>query len=74
MRQAYEQLGPEFALIEALIARRIEQRLTQEDLARRIGTRQSAISRLERGEANPTLGFLKKVAAALDASVLVSLS
>ena len=74
VRQAYEQLGPEFALIEALIARRIEQRLTQEDLARRIGTRQSAISRLERGEANPTLGFLKKVAAALDASVLVSLS
>ena len=74
IKRAYDEFGSEFALVEALIAKRIERGFTQEALARRIGTRQSAISRLERGEANPTLGFLKKVAIALDASVSVSLS
>ena len=74
IRAAYKSLRPEFALVEALIAKRIECGFTQEVLARRIGTKQSAISRLERGAANPSLGFLKKIAHALGASVSVSLS
>jgi len=46
---------------------REEEGLTQTDLARRIGTRQPNISRLERGEAAslPSLDLLNRVAAAL---------
>ena len=58
----YEKLQPEFALIRAMIDSRIHSGLTQEDLAEKIGTKQSVISRLERGHGNPTVSFLKKMA------------
>jgi predicted transcriptional regulator len=74
VKEAYEDLGPEFFLIEKLIERRLQKGLTQEALARRIGTKQSAISRLERGEYNPTLGFLRKVAVGLDAKLKITVS
>lgn len=62
LRVEYAKLQPEFALIRA----RIEKGLTQEDLAKRIGTKQSVISRLESGRANPSVAFLKKLAQALN--------
>jgi transcriptional regulator with XRE-family HTH domain len=43
--------------------------LTQVELAERIGTTQSAISRAEIGAAMPTLGLLERVANATDTSV-----
>lgn len=58
----YEKQQPEFALISAMIDTRISRRLTQEDLAQKVGTKQSVISRLERGHGNPTVSFLKKLA------------
>jgi len=48
--------------------------LSQADLADRIyGTRkqQSAISRLERGDASPTVETLKKIADALDCELVI---
>ncbi len=74
IKQAYENLGPEFALIEMIIKRRIKDGLTQEELAKRIGTKQSAISRLESGMYNPTISFLQKIADALDAKLRISLA
>jgi len=74
IKQAYEKLGPEFAVIEMIIKRRITKGLTQKELARRIGTRQSAVSRLESGKYNPTLSFLQKVADALDARLKISIA
>lgn len=62
LRAEYAKLQPEFALIRA----RIEKGLTQEDLAKRIGTKQSVISRLESGKRNPSIAFLQKLAQALN--------
>ena len=73
IKKAYEELGPEFALIRMIIKKRLEKGLTQKELARRIGTKQSAVSRLESGAYNPTLSFLKKVAEALDSELKISL-
>lgn len=73
-REAYDALGPEFALVQTIIEKRIKRGLTQEALARKIGTKQSAIARLESGTSNPTLEFLEKVATALDAQLVVSIS
>lgn len=58
----YEKQQPEFALIRAMIDTRIRRGLTQEDLAEKVGTKQSVISRLESGRGNPTISFLKKLA------------
>ena len=65
--KAYQELQPEFAIIEKIIRARIEEGITQKDLAKRMKTKQSAISRLESGRANPSLSFLQRLAKALDA-------
>lgn len=74
VKKAYNALGSEFALAEMLIKKRIEQNLTQAQLAKKIGTKQSAISRMEQGSYNPTLGFLKKVSKALNTELQISIS
>ena len=72
IRHAYDELEPEFAIITLLIRARLRKRLSQRELAERVGTKQSAISRLESGTYNPSLSFLYKVADALDARIKVS--
>lgn len=62
LRAEYDKLQPQFAILRA----RIEKGLTQEELAQKVGTKQSVISRLESGRANPSVGFLKKLAQALN--------
>ena len=69
---AYDALELEFQIAVALIRRRLEKGLTQRELAKRVGTKQSAIARLESGSYNPTLGFLKKVTSALDARLTIT--
>lgn len=52
-------------LVEAMIARRRELGLTQEEVAKRSGIKQSAVARLENGAAIPRLDTLVKVAISL---------
>ncbi|MBI4120541.1 MAG: helix-turn-helix transcriptional regulator [Parcubacteria group bacterium] len=73
VRQSYNALGPEFEIAALFIKRRIAEGFTQKDLARRIGTKQSAVSRFESGEYNPTLNLLHKMAQGLNAKVKVTL-
>lgn len=73
IKRFYEKLGPEFAVIEMIIKRRIEKGWSQKELAKKIGTKQSAISRLESGTYNPSLSFLRKVGEALGAKLKISL-
>ena len=73
IKKAYEKLGPEFSLIAMFIKKRIERGLTQKELAQKIKTKQSAISRLESGSYNPSIVFLQKVADGLNTKLKVSL-
>ena len=74
INKAYNELGPEFDLINLIIEERLKRGLTQKELAKKIGTKQSAISRLERGTYNPTVSFLRKVAAALETELHINFS
>lgn len=65
-RREYERLQPERVLFQKIIESRIKKGLTQKKLAHKLKTTQSAISRLESYRANPTLTFMKKLAAAFD--------
>ncbi len=60
IKKAYDDLGPEYVLIETIIQKRLERGLTQRQLAEKIGTKQSAISRLEGGQFNPTFSLLNR--------------
>ncbi len=64
-KKAYDDLEFEFQLIRALIVARVEKKLTQRELAKKIGVAQSALARFESGRTNPTLSFLKKVTVGL---------
>lgn len=66
IKAEYEKVQPEFALINEVLRARSEKGITQKDLAERVGTKQSVISRLEAGRANPSVAFLKKLALALN--------
>jgi ribosome-binding protein aMBF1 (putative translation factor) len=71
-RKEYEALEPEYRLASDLICLRLSKGLTQEELARRIHTRQSAIARLESAASLPSLSTVKRVAEALDADLYVT--
>ncbi|NCC08718.1 MAG: XRE family transcriptional regulator [Clostridia bacterium] len=58
----YDALAPQYEIIRTVIAERDAQHLTQKELAQRCGIKQSNISRLENGNANPSLAFLQKIA------------
>ncbi len=66
---ALQEMEPEFQVAKEVLRLRLAQGLTQEELAERIGTKQASISRLERASYKPSLGFLQRVAAALNARV-----
>lgn len=68
-KKEYEKLEPRYELVALIIKTRLEQNLTQEELARRIGTKKSNISRLESGKYNPSLDFIIKVAEAFGKKV-----
>lgn len=71
-KAAYDALESEYQLISELIGKRLEKNLTQKQLAEKIGTKQSAICRLESGEGNPSFKFLKRVAKGLDSTLKIS--
>lgn len=62
VRAEYEALRPEMEVIRALVGARIEQNLTQKQLAERTGIRQSNISRIENGSCSPTIATLQQLA------------
>ncbi len=72
VKKEYDRLGPEFAIISQLIDIRAKKGLTQKGLAEKLGTKQSAIARLESGNGNPTLEFLQKTAKALGRRLTIS--
>ncbi len=67
----YEKLKPRYEAVEQIIRARKEQNITQSELAKRVGTQKSNISRLESGNYNPSLDFLVKVAESLGKSLSV---
>lgn len=73
VKDAYDELGPRYELIRAEIEIRREIGMTQKQLAEKMGTAQSNISRFESGTYNPSLGFLYKMARSLGKTLKISM-
>lgn len=67
------ELTPRYELVEQLKAARKAQDMTQEDLAAKVGTKKSNISRFESGRYNPSLDFVIKVAGSLGKQLQINL-
>jgi transcriptional regulator with XRE-family HTH domain len=63
-REGYDALAPEFGVASVLIEARTRAKLSQAALARKMGTSQSTIARLESGAAKPSLSTLERFAKA----------
>jgi DNA-binding XRE family transcriptional regulator len=71
---AYEEMAPEFELVKSIIELRKAHGMTQDDLAKAIGSKQPAIARIESGRyRGMSLSTLEKMAHALDARLVVRL-
>ena len=68
---ALDDRAPYEEIARRLIAFRIEHGLSQTELGRRCGVSQPAIARLESAEHEPRLETLRRVAHALDASLVL---
>ena len=64
-RKEYEEMQPEIDVIRAIVDARTSQNLTQKELSERTGINQAHISKLENGNANPSIKTLQRLAAAL---------
>jgi DNA-binding XRE family transcriptional regulator len=69
IRREYEALNPKYEIIRRLIMQRNKLRMSQAQLARKVGVKQPAICRFETGNSNATLNTFIKVASALDLSI-----
>ncbi len=67
----YDALEPEFAIIQAMVDARKSSGLTQKQLAQRTGIAQADISKLENGNANPSLRTLRRLAAGMGAKLKI---
>ena len=72
-RYEYEKLEPEFQIAKQIIGARIKRKMTQEELAEKVGTGQAVISRLEGMNGKPSISLLQKVAHALNIKIRVTI-
>ena len=71
-KKEYEALQPERAIIQAIIDARKQSGLTQKELSERTGITQGDISKLERGNANPSIRTLERIAEGLGMRLQIS--
>lgn len=71
-REALKETKPEYEIARAFILARIKHRLTQKQLAVKLKTRQSVISRVENGQTTASISFLKRFAEIFGGKVEIS--
>ncbi len=62
----WKKIEPHYQLTRQLIGARLKKNMTQAQLAKKVGTGQAVISRLEGGNAKPSISLLERVARALE--------
>ncbi len=68
-KSEWDELEPEYQVIRAMIEARQEKNITQKELSDLTGIAQADISRLENGNANPSLRTLQRLAAGLGMTI-----
>jgi DNA-binding XRE family transcriptional regulator len=69
VKKEYDSMRFEYKIAETLIEARVKAKMTQADVARKMNTTQSAVARLESGNAFPSLQTIHKYASAINRSI-----
>lgn len=72
LKEIYDESQANCQIVKAICEARISKSLTQKDLSNITGISQADLSRLETGNANPSLRTLKRIAKALDCTLTIS--
>lgn len=73
-KQEWTASEPEYLLACQLIEKRLEKKISQRELAKKVHTSQAVISRIESMQANPSLDLLKRIAHALNLQIKIQLN
>ena len=65
LREEYQNLEPEFSVIQAIIDARVSSGMSQQELSKKTGIAQGDISKIERGNGNPSVKTLQRLAAGM---------
>ena len=65
LQREYDRLGPRFAMIDAIVKARKRRKMSQRELAERLGVTKTVVSRLESGQHSPRLETVYDLARAL---------
>lgn len=71
-KTAYEQKELRFKIIDILVGLRLQYKLTQGELAKKLGTTQTVISRIENGSVNVGIDFLQKLGNAFNKKIEIT--
>ncbi len=69
LKKEYDKLALEYKIISQIIDLRKKRKISQKQLAELLNTKQPSIARLESGDYNPSIEFLKKIAEVLGAEL-----
>jgi len=72
-QKEYEKADADFALVEALVRARTDAKMSQADVAKRIGTTQSGIARLGGCKVSPSISTLRRYAEATGSKLQINL-
>ncbi len=72
-RKEYEKYEPEIECVRLLTEARKKQNITQKELSKMTGIRQSNLSRIETGICSPTLDTLQKIAVSLGKKLTIQI-
>jgi transcriptional regulator with XRE-family HTH domain len=70
-RKALKETRVEYEIARAIILARLKNKMTQKELARKLKTKQSVISRVENAQTTPSLTFLKRLASVFNADLKI---
>lgn len=70
-KQYYDEYGKQLEIAYTILQLRKKEGLSQAELAKKIGTKQSNVARIEAGEQNLTTEMLQKIATALNRNLKI---
>lgn len=73
-KKLWEESEVEYQLSRKIIEHRLKNKLTQSDLAKKVKTTQAVISRIEGMTANPSVGLIKRLAQAMNKSIVLTIN